>query len=521
MATTKHFERVDAGAILDFERQCISTKPDPDYIRDLFEKQRKVLSDLTKRIACLCTRRAGKTHFVAARLLKCADENPGGTSLYIALTKGHARRNLGKAFRRLKKKYNLPIRETERDGQLLWIHENGHEIWLAGCKDKTECEKFRGDFYDLAIIDEGQSYPMPNRRKVTAGEREDEANRELLEYLVNDVLDPALLDRDAPLIITGTPGVLPIGFFWEITTGDGKSEKWTTHEWSVFDNPHIPHARKWLDEKMRKNGWSEDHPTVQREWRGKWVADISAIIYQFVANRNGWFPENNGRRQACWNALPGKPNEWFLVLGIDLGHDDATSFTLTASRRGMPHVYVLRTWGGSEMTTAERAAEWHRIRSQLSADGFKLAKTVVDTGGLGKSIAHDMKKLYGVTCEAAEKKFKAGAIRMVRDAMTGGRLLFNHFECGAIISEMSVLPWNDERTDHHSGYSDHWCDGLLYAFREHPMAERWDEVPPEPGTPEAIDAEARHLKNVEAQKTAIELSGMSRAAKRRALRRVG
>lgn len=469
-----------------FTEQFVKTER-PKYLEALFLKQQEVAADNARRLACLCTRRSGKTHFVATKLLQCAEENPDGTSLYIALTKGHARRNLGKTLRRLKRQYDLPIRETERDGQLLWIHKNGHEIWLAGCKDKTECEKFRGDYYSLVIIDEGQSYPMPPRKRVVGRDEDAEENRELLEYLVNDVLDAALLDTNGQLIITGTPGVLPHGFFWEVTTGDGARPQWKTHSWSVFDNPHIPHAREWLNQKMAANGWDWEHPTVQREWLGKWVADTAAIIYPIEPGVNLWYPETD--REPCWTHLPGATEEWHFVLGIDLGNDDATAFVLTASRRGFAEIYVLRTWGGSEMTQAQRAAEWMRLKHQMAQTGHTIHQTVVDCGGLGKAMALDLNKDYGVACEPAEKQHKAANIRIVRNAITGGRLKFNVFETAPIRAEMCVLPWNDKRTDHHESYSDHWCDALLYATREHSVHETWTENPPEPGSVEAINAE--------------------------------
>jgi hypothetical protein len=465
----------------------------PDYIQDTFEAQRVALEDDEKQQAWLCTRRAGKTEGIARKLLQHAEERPDGASVYIAKTKGVARRNLSKKLKRFKRQYGVDIRERERDGQLLWVHANGHEIWLAGCKDKSECEKFRGEDqgFSLAVIDEGQSYPLASKNK--KGHPDDEENRELLEYLVNDCLDPALLDQDGQLIIAGTPGVLPVGYFHAITTGDGhhpdgaEVSQWKTHTWTVFDNPHMNKngsAETWLAKKMAKNGWTKNTPTVRREWGAEWVADKDSLIYRLETDRDLWFPDSS---ESPWLSLPGAKDEWYTVLGIDLGHDDATSFTLTASRRGYREVHVLLTWGGSEMTNSQRAAEWHRIKKRLGADGFKLHRTVVDTGALGKSIAYDLQVDYGVSCEAAEKQHKAAAIRRVQDMFRLGIFRFNGFGSGELRAEMSVLPWNDERTDHHPSYSDHWCDGFVYACREHSSFELREETPPEPGSPEAIN----------------------------------
>ena len=49
--------------------------------------------------------------------------------------------------------------------------------------------------------------------------------------------------------------------------------------------------------------------------------------------------------------------------------------------------------------------------------------------------------------------------------------------------------WNDERTNHHESYADHWSDATVYIRRRMPNYENWDRERPVLGSPEQIDEE--------------------------------
>lgn len=469
-------------------------EPPLPYLAALHERQQLALADKGLEKAYLCGRRSGKSHLLACELLAGAEANPGEMSVYVGITKGHARRNLGSTLQRIHRELDkhtgvgLPGRLTERDGQLFFAHNNGHLIWLAGCKHVNDADKFRGDYYTRVVIDEGQSFPLG-----------------VLKYMINDVLKWASLDKRAPITIAGTPGQLPMGFFYEVTTGDyenGKGQPWSTHTWTMFENPHIEDPRTWLDDHMANRGWTDDHPTVQREVYAQWVKDESAIIYPYDAARN-----------ACWDPPP--PEQFdFRVLSIDLGWNDDTTFTVTGSKRDLGKVWIVRSYGKTEQTPAQIAAEIHRLRQQYQ--GFN--RIVVDTGGIGKQLTEGLRRDYGLPCEAADKQGKAAAIRFVSDSIRAGQVLFQPSECAQLIGEMGVLPWNMLRTDHHEQYADHCCDGMLYGVRAHPVFERWDKEPPQPGTSEAADAEmARHREDTSREIKLQQRQDLSPARKRRIL----
>ena len=68
------------------------------------------------------------------------------------------------------------------ENQLTVKLPNGSQIILGGCQDPGEVDKFRGPAYSRVIIDEAQSIKTS-----------------ILETLVNDVLEAALLDHDGEL----------------------------------------------------------------------------------------------------------------------------------------------------------------------------------------------------------------------------------------------------------------------------------------------------------------------------------
>lgn len=447
----------------------------------LFRQQRDVDRDPARRKAVLCTRRAGKTHRIAVRRLVCMLTRPGQNSWsgYVTLTKAQSRRNLEGPLNTLIQQHRLPVSVSEQDGQLTYTHNgNGHRLWIGGVDDVRKAERWRGNKWWEFEIDEGGAWPDA-----------------VLEYMIESIIEPGLSDTRGSIILNGTPGVLANGFFWEVTTpgtrkpdGTKKRAPWAIHSWSVLDNPHHaygqPGGREELEQYRLSKGWSEDHPTWLREWCGKWASDPDMLIYRFNAERSAFweFPDARG---------------WRFVLGVDLGHNDDTAFVLTASQPGFPAVYVLRAWGAPALTQPQRAQEILRVQAALRERHNTEASVVVDIGGLGKAMAEDLRRTYGVSCKPAEKRDKAAAIRAVQAALDAGHMRICPFApspddpiglgCAQLLGEWSVLPWDDDRTGHRDGYADHCADATLYAYREHPGWERWEEEPPTPGTAAAID----------------------------------
>lgn len=443
-------------------------------------RQRIVFDARHKRFAVKAGRRGGKSHLFTAWLVDGWQNYPNETSVFIAQTAGHAYRILWRSLLRFEQQYKLGLKLNE--AKLTATFPNGYQIWLTGCSTWREVEKLRGPRYRRVAIDEAGSVPA-----------------EILEYLVEDVLDPALMDLDGELALSGTPGVIPKGYFFERTTGIGEQGavvQWPTFEFTCLDNPHVK-GRAYLNKKLKENGWSEDHPTFRREYLGQWVIDTTAIVYPFVANRNGFLIAD----------LPTDRGKTRTVISVDLGWHDDTAIIVSSSHRGHPDVWYRSAWKMPNLLPGRIAAEIERRRQPLILAGESV-EIVVDTAGGGKTIAEELKQRYGLPFQAAEKRDKKAGIELLRGGLLEGLVHVDPYECGPMLSEWSALPYSDDRSDHHDQYPNHCADAALYGYRRHRLPYRPEIEPPKAGSEQWHKAE-RSKERLAAQKRA---RGRSRAA---------
>lgn len=456
-----------------------ATTPEPpakNYIAGLFSQQLEFVADGSKKKCCLCSRRSGKTEAVAAWLLEGAESCPGGLSVYIARSRNNARLILWNTLIRINRRHNLGLKFREIDQQLIVETPNEHRIWLSGCKDRSEIDKFRGVSGTLvggirrAAIDEAQAFP------------------DWLQELVDDVLEPALLDQDGELVMVGTPAPVPAGIFYTATTGDG-GPAWSTHHWTVLDNPHIPHASKWLAEKREKNGWNDQHPTYRREWLGQWVLDRGALVYPFDSAIN------------TFTELPPE-SAWSFALGVDLGYDDnSTAFVVAAYRKNHPEIYILECETFTRLIPSKIAAyiqAWEARYKKEHGAGFSVV--VADEGGLGGAIVDEMVQSFGLSIEAAEKTKKRSYIEMVAGDLQSGTIKVHPYAARKLVNELMVLPWDEEHKEPDERFQDHAADAFLYVCRAVRPWYRPEREPPTPGSPEWYAAEQKKWRDAAAKK---------------------
>jgi hypothetical protein len=429
--------------------QAITAAP-RGYMLGLFGKQLAFVRDPAPRKALLGSRRSGKTEALASWLLDGADGAPGELSLYVALSRNSARMVLWRKFQEIRRRFGTPLEFSQPDGQLVVTLPNKHQILMAGCSNASEIEKFRGLKLKRAAIDEGASFGS------------------YLEALVEDVLDPTLMDLQGELAVCGTPGAVPAGYFYEITTGDSGRNAWPLHKWTVLENPYIPHAEEDLRRRRERNGWTDQTPTYRREWLAEWVLDRNALCYPYSRSRNG---------------LPELPEgAWRYCLGVDLGFTDATAFVLVAVRSGDPGVYVLEAWKRSGMIPSAIAAQCLRYRERFKGKSLRL---VIDEGGLGKGYAEELRQRYGIGCEPAEKVKKRAFQEIVRGEFLSGAIKVVVPGCTELIDEISVLTWDETGTEEDSRFENHAADAMLYAVRALRPGYVRDEAPAdEVGSPE-------------------------------------
>lgn len=426
------------------------------FLSDLHDKQRAFVADRSRRKVALCSRRAGKSHGILAWLIEGGLEDPGGLSVYVARSKGDARRILQPAIDFFSARYSeLQLRLREIDGQLLlYVGLTRHAIWLAGCKDQSEVGKFRGSKYKRVAIDESQEYGA------------------FLRQLVTDAFEPALIDKAGQLLLAGTPSPIPAGLFYEVSTGDG-SIQWATHHWTIFDNPYIPNASSEVELFCSTYGLDRQSATYRREYLGQWVRDEGALVYPYSAELNAVTPD-------------AVPENLRYILGVDIGYTDATAFTIAAIHGGSPEIWILRSWKRSGLIPSAVAAHVEAFRSEFGP-GLQI---VVDEGGIGKGYAEEMRQRYGIGCVAAEKTKKRAYQEIVAGEMRSGTIRIVARECSQLLDEMCLLQWGPGRVAEDERFENHSCDSYLYAVR---AARTWytpELESPKPGSAEALAQEA-------------------------------
>lgn len=398
----------------------------------LFDKQLAFVLDPAPFKIGVTTRRAGKTISCAADLVHTALDTPDVIVLYITLSRKNAKRLVWPEFKKLNNKFQLGGVVNESD--LSITYPNGSVLYLLGASDRASIEDFRGLPVKKAYLDESQSFPA------------------YIEQLIDDVIGPALMDHDGQLILIGTPGPIPNGYFYNLT----KNDAWSQHSWSFFDNHKLPFLAKglthqhMLDRELRRRGVALDDPSIQREWFGRWVIDENSLVYRYNASINDY------------KALPS--HDWTYLLGVDLGFDDADALAVVAYSEGSPVTYVVEQVTARKQDLTALCAQIDKLRLR-----YDISKIVVDTGGLGKKITEEISKRYEIPMVPAEKTRKVEYIELMNDALRTGRLMVkagSQFAHDAMKVEWDHDKSTPDKRVISSRFHSDICEAVLYVWRE-------------------------------------------------------
>jgi len=415
---------------------------------ELFKQQQNVVNHRSRYKATLCTRRAGKTECWPRYSVATALENPKGLIRIWGPTRMRAKELQWSAIQDVCKRHKIPVRTNETD--LTVTFRNGAIIRLVGADKEKDIEKKRGDKTVLDVVLEAQIHGR------------------LLKSLVEDVIEPCLLDNLGTVVLEGTPGPICAGYWYEITkekkgsewtsTGapDGTGAGWQCFHWSVLDNPYMQHAREELQVLKKKKRWSDDHPTYVREWLGRWVRDDEALYYRFDEVRNTYNPDE---------VQPWGPG-WQHVLGWDIGAVDDMALVAWGWHPEFPALYEVASW-------KESGASVDRVMKEIAAwekQGLNFTHMVADTGGVGKLTVNETMMRYNYQFEPAKKSEKAEHVRLMNDDFRSTPSFILCIPQSALAVELSELMCDPdvpegEAPQEDSRCSNHCTDAALYAWR--------------------------------------------------------
>lgn len=431
-------------------RRAIERDPRGALSAYLFGPQRDFFHDLSESKIALCSRRAGKSHTCAVELITAALTNPRSVATYLALTRSSAKEIMWTTLISMLELYQIPYDKHEND--LTITLRNLSNIRLLGADHKRVIETLRGPRRCIVVIDEFGSFSP------------------LLQTLVEDSIEPSLIDLNGRVVFVGTPPPARTEYFQTLI------QRHNLHHWTLLDNPHIKHARAWLEKQKLRKRWTDNNPTYRREYLGEIVDDPDSLVYKLQP----W---------TAVDALPSAPFEY--GLGIDYGWNDACAISVIAYTEDHPNAYIVESVGFSHIIPATFAAIIDQYRKKYKTDLI-----VADTGGLGKSITEEFRQRYSIPIKPAEKTDKNAAINLFNGDLIDKRL-FILKSCDKLIEQMKYLQWDDKHKEK-AGMPNDLCDSALYIYR---MSRHFWHVEP-PNEPERgskewnEQEEARMLQNI-------------------------
>lgn len=399
------------------------------YRDEKFKEQDAFVMDSSQFIVAQCSRRAGKSNGLAIRFFRTLAKYPGCFCPYVALTHQSAHNIMWPVLQEQDEIFKIGLKFTESD--LTIKHPNGAKLQLFGADTKNFIRRLKGIKTPAAAIDEAQDFGSH------------------LSSLVDDVLTPAMADyRDSWLALTGTPGPIPRGYFFDIT--EGHKFGYSVHKWTLFDNPYLPNARNFVNEIKRKREWDDRNPTYLREYCNEWVLDLESLLIKYDEQKNHY------------DSMP--PGHWNYILGIDIGLRDSDALAVLAWSETSPNIYLVE-----ESTTAGQDISALAEQIEALQKRYDIQKIVMDTGGLGAKIAEEYTRRKHIPVMAADKARKFENVAFLNDWLRLGKFKAKRNSQFAQDSYMVQIDWDKTTPDRlvvKSGFHSDIIDSCLYAFKE-------------------------------------------------------
>lgn len=423
---------------------------DKDFIeyllrKNLFDWQKAVFDDYSKKIDLICGRRSGKSYTVVDLMLKHCNEGSDNievdgrivrkprSAVYIGLTLQKAANNVWQLLKDEIKRCKIPTLKIDNSAYRIDF-ANGAFIELAGNSTKAEREKIRGKDSSMFIIDEAQSHQG-------------------LGYLITSIIQPIVKGRNGVMILSGT-GPITAGGVWEQIINDNT---WSKHTATMEDNPTIPNNA--LQDVLAENGWDENNITYRREYLGQVVYDTNRLI---VPNRS-YFTLNDIKERkfdAC-------------IIGMDYGYSDYNAF-----------VPMIRDSLSKKWFVIDIVRKNHLSSTEIVNEFLALSKRIEDEWKIPKSkqyavadVSHQMltRDIYNKGFYNISNAEKLGEVQMFQDLATDCSLGDVQMVKGSDVDNaFNIASWKfdeerqaviyevDDKFNHENGISD-IADALKYA----------------------------------------------------------
>lgn len=393
----------------------------------LFDEQKEVVDSSYRNRTILTPRRAAKSWTICAMMVMCCLTKKDARCLYLGLTRNSAKRIAWDIIHKLLKTFKIEHKSNKVE---LTIYIGDSIIEISGADSTTDAvEKFLGASYDIVAIDEAGSF-----------------NPQVLDYLIDTVISPTLIENRGTLILAGTPRIIETGRFFEVTTQ--RPDRWDTFNWDTSKNPYV--REQWLqeiEELKKENPNIVNEPWFIREFLGRWCKDSSELVYRFDSSRNIISDIKTN-------------NNFTYILGIDIGWEDACAFVVLGYTQHDKEVYIFESFKKSQMLPDAIARTIKQYESE-----YQPISIVADAQN--KTVIQEISTRYGVNINPSQKQNKQDWIELFNVDLTLGRIKIKQSTNIEYIKEISNLPWKEAKNgrEEHPAFDNHLCDAGLYAFR--------------------------------------------------------
>jgi len=404
----------------------------PDLLAGSFPAQRAYILDPAPFKASFCTRRAAKSYAVGLEFLSDTWDHPRAHYLFLMTVRAQAKRDFwSDVLKAIDRQYGLGIRFNETE--LVATMPNGAQIYVGGAdSSQEEWRKLLAGKWRKVHVDEAQAFIHMD-----------------LSRLVYETFKPAVADYRGSIGLSGTPGVLARGLFFDVT--QLREKGWSVHSWLTSDNPYMADkiAAEIAELKALKPG-VELTPWFRRNYLREWVIEESKLVYRYLIGRNDF------------DELPKyTTGDWHYVNGADLGHTDATAWVDCAYHDNDPCLYIL---SAEKETGLDVTAVARRTKAKMHSRDYDAM--VIDNAN--KQAVEEMVKRHEIPWRAADKTGKSDFIEIMNGEFITGRIkLQSGSACDALRREYSDLIWDDtkDKRQEHSACENHCTDAALYAWR--------------------------------------------------------
>lgn len=367
----------------------------------------------------------------------------------------------------------LPIlRQLQRDVGLQFTRRAdtitfpaGGRVRLMGMSNSAEVQKLRGEDLLAAYFDE-------------CGVPKSEVLKEAVLSCAWEALRRHRGEPGSGASLSGTPGPLPEGFFWECTAQQMYGA--SNHFGLIFDNP--------IFQVVGSNGRTKAEESIEEDLEKKlYISREDSRFRREVLAQ--WCLPSELRCYGHWSGLllPDSSAPWLgrTVMAVDFGWHDHTAIVILRlvdfeEEYPQPDGSVKIVKGERvHVLFAEKRQHWKlpaladRIRELQTT--YSVGTIVGDSAGGSKQVVESFASQFGVAMLAAQKGgmgSKRSRIHTIDDLFAIGHI-FIYEGASELARELGWLVWNEDRDDHDGRQQDHAADSFGYAIIETyvPMTE--------------------------------------------------